>query len=72
MTWVLQATHMRITWKVADGKKVRFWEDQLFRNSSLAIQFWPLYVICDQQDKTIHQVWDGEVLMLSFRRTVSH
>lgn len=47
---------------------MRFWEAHWFGNSSLAIQFWPRYVI-KQQSKTI--VWDGETLMLSFRRSVS-
>lgn len=37
----------------------------------MAIQFWPLYVINDQQGKTIAQVWDGQVLRLTFRRAVS-
>jgi hypothetical protein len=62
---------MGIFWKVRDGKKIRFWEDHWFGNSSLATQFWPLYVICNQQGKSISQVWDGETLMLSFTRTVS-
>jgi len=62
---------MGIMWRVGDGKNVRFWDDHWFGNSSLAIQFWPLYVICEQQGKTIRQVWDGVNLMLSFTRTVS-
>jgi hypothetical protein len=53
------------------GKKIKFWEDHWLGNSSLAIQFWPLYVINEQQGKTIDQVWDGETLKLSFRRSVS-
>lgn len=57
-------------WLVGDGRKIRFWEDHWLGNSSLAIQFWPLYVICEQQGKTISQVWDGEVLILSYRRSV--
>lgn len=41
-------------------------------NTSLAAtQFWPLFVINEQQDKTIVQVWDGESLKLTFRRSVS-
>jgi hypothetical protein len=39
--------------------------------SSLATQFWPLYVINEQQGRTIDQVWDGDTLKLSFRRSVS-
>ena len=47
--WALQAARIGIKWLVGNGKKVHFWEDQWFGNSSLAIQFWPLYVINDQQ-----------------------
>lgn len=71
MTWALQSAKIGIMWLVGDGRKIRFWEDHWLGNSSLAIQFWPLYVICEQQGKTISQVWDGEVLRLSFRRSVS-
>ena len=53
------------------GKKNRFWEDQWFGNTSLAIIYWPLYVINEQQGKSIQEVWDGEELKLSFRRNVS-
>jgi hypothetical protein len=35
---------------------------------SLAVQFFDLFVICNEQNKTISQVWDGSTLMLSFRR----
>jgi len=45
-------------WKVGDGKKIRFWEDHWLGNTSLAI-FWPLYVINEQQGKTICEIWDG-------------
>lgn len=54
--WALKAARMGIKWLVGNGKKVRFWEDHWFGDSSLAIQFWPLYVINDQQGKTIAQV----------------
>ena len=53
------------------GDKVRFWEDQWLGNTSLAILYWPLYVINEQQGKSVREVWDGENLMLTFRRTVS-
>jgi hypothetical protein len=51
--WALQAAKMGIKWVVGNGKRVRLWEDTWFGNSSLAIQFWPLYVINEQQGKTI-------------------
>jgi hypothetical protein len=69
--WALQAARMGIKWRVGNGRKVRFWEDIWFGNSSLETQFWPLYVINDQQGKTISQVWDGHILRLTFRRSVS-
>ena len=69
--WALQAGRMGIKWLVGNGRKVRFWEDIWFGNSSLTTQFWPLYVINEQQGKTISQVWDGHVLRLTFRRSVS-
>jgi hypothetical protein len=40
-------------------------------NTSLAIAYWPLYIINEQQGKTMHDVWDSETLMLTFRRNVS-
>jgi hypothetical protein len=69
--WALQAAKMGIKWLVRNGNKIRFWDDHWFGDLSLAIQFWPLYVINEQQGKTISQVLDGGVLRLSFGRTVS-
>lgn len=62
---------MGIKWKLRNGEKVRFWEDHWLGNTSLAIIYWPLYVINKQQGKTVSEVWDGVNLKLTFRRTVS-
>jgi hypothetical protein len=35
---------MGFRWKVGDGKKIKLWEDNWLGSSSLAIQFWELYV----------------------------
>jgi hypothetical protein len=43
----------------------------LIGNTSLAILYWPLYVINEQQDNTVRDVWDGVDLKLTFWRTVS-
>jgi hypothetical protein len=56
---------------VGNGKKIRFWEDCWLGNTSLAITYWPLYVINEQQGKTVQEIWDGENFMLTFRRSVS-
>lgn len=69
--WAMQAAHMGIRWVVGNGEHIRFWEDHWFGNTSLAIIFWPLYIINEQQGKSISEVWDGEELKLSFRRSVS-
>jgi len=69
--WAIRAAKMGIRWTVGNGHKIRFWEDIWFGNSSLATQFWPLYIINEQHGKTIAEVWDGETLKLSFRRAVS-
>jgi hypothetical protein len=68
----MQVAHMGSRWVVGNGEKIRFSEDQWFGNTSLAIIFWPLYVINEQQGKTIKEVRDGEELKLSFRRTISN
>jgi hypothetical protein len=69
--WAMQAAHMGVRWVVGNGEKVRFWEDQWLGNTSLAILFWPLYVINEQHGKSIKDIWNGEELQLSFRRNVS-
>jgi len=69
--WAAQAAAMGYQWLVGNGDRIRFWKDHWFRNSSLAVQFWHLYVINNEQGATISQVWDGTDLKLTFRRTVS-
>jgi hypothetical protein len=72
ITWAAQAVKMGYRWKVGNGKKVLFWEDIWFGNCSLAISFWDLYTIANEQNCTIDSVWDGVELKISFRRTVSN
>lgn len=69
--WVSTAAKIGYRWKIGDGKSTRFWEDQWFRNSSLAIQFWPLYNILVEKGNTVAEAWDGTDLKFTFRRTVS-
>jgi len=40
-----------IRWVVGDGRKIRFWEDHWIGNTSLAIVYWHLSVVCEQQGK---------------------
>jgi len=60
-----------IRWKIGYDKSVRFWEDWWFGNCGLATQFWDLYIITDQQNVSVADVWDGSDLKLSFRRGVN-
>ena len=56
---------------MGNGKTIRFWEDHWFGNCSLAIQFWDLYVLAEQTNRCIAELWDGENLLISFKRRVS-
>jgi hypothetical protein len=55
-------------WLVGNGRGVKFWEDQWFGGTSLAIHFWELYFVCNEQNKTISDILVEGELKLSFRR----
>jgi hypothetical protein len=57
-------------WKVGKGSGVRFWEDLLVGTTSLVIQYWELYCIVNEQNKSIADLWDGENIRCTFRRCV--
>jgi hypothetical protein len=40
---------MGYRWKIGNGRKVRFWEDLWFSTCSLAIQYWEIYSIINEQ-----------------------
>jgi hypothetical protein len=68
MRWAFAAAKVGYHWLVRDGWNIKFWEDQWFGGTSLAIHFSELYVICNEQTKTVSDIWDGQELKLSFRR----
>jgi hypothetical protein len=68
--WAAKVAKMGYRWKVGNGRKVRFWEDVWLGSSSLAIQFWEIYVIVNEQNATIADIWDGSQLKCSFKRCV--
>jgi len=68
--WAAQAARLGYCWKVGNGRKVRFWKDMWFGGSSLAVQYWPLYVINNEKGITIERAWDGVNLKLTFRRAI--
>jgi hypothetical protein len=61
---------MDYRWNVGSGSKVRFWEDCWIGSSSLAIQYWELYYIVNEQNKSIADLWDGVNLKYTFYRCV--
>jgi hypothetical protein len=46
-------TKLGYRWRVGKGNNVRFWEDLWVGNSSLAILYWKLYCIVNEQNKSI-------------------
>lgn len=60
---------MGYRWKVGNGRKIRFWEDNWLGSYSLAIQFWPIYKLVNEKNKSIAELWDGHDLKCTFRRT---
>jgi hypothetical protein len=69
--WAIQAAKMGYKWEVGDRRKVRFWEDQWFGSCSLAIQYWKIYSIINEQGCSIKEAWDGMALRFTFKRTVN-
>jgi hypothetical protein len=43
--------------------------DTCFGNSPLAVRFWDLYFISNQQTQTFEELWDGQQIRGTFRRT---
>lgn len=70
ITWAFAAAKVFYRWVPRNGENVPFWHDTWLQEYSLKTRFWDLFVICQQQDASIAQVWDGVDLHLSFRRCV--
>jgi len=68
--WSIQASKMGYIWKIGNGRKVCFGEDNWLGSSSLAIQYWELHRIVNEKSKTIAELWDGVNLKCTLRRLV--
>lgn len=66
--WAMKAVRFGYKWAVGNGRSVRFWKDIWFGNAPLATQFWDLYCILNERNKTVIDVWDGINLKCTFRR----
>jgi hypothetical protein len=47
-------------WNIGNGRSIKFWEDIWFSNSPLAVQFWDIYFVSNQQTQTVSEIWDGQ------------
>uniref|UniRef100_A0A453B0L6 Reverse transcriptase zinc-binding domain-containing protein n=1 Tax=Aegilops tauschii subsp. strangulata TaxID=200361 RepID=A0A453B0L6_AEGTS len=68
--WAFSAAKTFYRWIPRDGRNISFWHDTWVGEFSPKTRFWDLFVICQQQDASLAQVWDGENLQLTFRRCV--
>jgi hypothetical protein len=68
--WAAKAAKLGFRWQLGSGRKIRFWEDLWFGTCFLAIPFWDIYSIVNEQGCTVRDVWDGVNLKFTFRRTV--
>lgn len=69
--WAMKVVKFGYKWHVGGGKSTLFWEDIWFGNSPLATQFWDMFCIANEENKTIYELWDGEDLKCIFPRTFS-
>jgi len=65
-----RAARLGFRWKIGNGRKVRFWEDNWLGSSSLAIQFWKLYTLVNEKGCVVADVWNGSDLICTFNRIV--
>lgn len=69
VAWAANAARIGYRWQVGDGRTIKFWEDIWFGHCCLATQFWDLYIIANEHNLPISDIWDGAELKISFRRT---
>jgi hypothetical protein len=60
--WAARSVKFGYRWKIGGGTKVRFREDTWFGTSPLFVQYFDLYILCNEKGKTVSQLWDGRDL----------
>jgi hypothetical protein len=58
--WAAEAVKMGYQWKTGNGRSIKFWEDYWFGSSSLAIWYWKVYCIANEQKYIVAELWDGD------------
>jgi hypothetical protein len=69
--WAMQSVRFGYRWEIGNGTKTRFWEETWCGTSPLSVQYFDLYILCNEQGKTVSQIWDGRTLKLAFGRNFS-
>ena len=70
VTWDFEGIRPFFKWNLGNGDKISFWDGTWVGDSSLKTQFWEVYEICQQQQCSVSEVWDGLNLKLTFSRCV--
>jgi hypothetical protein len=68
--WAARVAKMGNRWQVGNEVKIHFREDVWLESSSWAIQYWEIYCIINEHNKTIAELWNGTDLKCTFRRCV--
>jgi hypothetical protein len=68
--WAAAVAKLGYRWKIGIGREVRFMEDVWLGNCSLVAQYWEIYVLINEHNKSVWELWGGQELKCSFRRTV--
>jgi hypothetical protein len=66
--WAARAVKFGYKWLVGNGRSIKFWEDSWYGNAPLAVIYWDVYMLVNQQTQTISELWDGQQLKCTFRR----
>ena len=53
---IIQTLKFGYRWKIGTFDEIRFWEDTWFGTSPLAVQFWHIYMICNEQNKSVRDI----------------
>jgi hypothetical protein len=68
--WTSRVAKMDYKWKLGKGTRIHFWEDVWIGTTSLAIQYWMIYCLVNEHNKSMSELWDGETLKCTFRRCI--
>jgi hypothetical protein len=54
--WAAKAMKNGTKWKMGKGISVKFWEGNWLGPSSLAGQFWDIYILLNEKNSTVHDL----------------